>query len=159
MAQELSRGYPAALDDGGPDEARLLREARRQPEAFAPLYARYFPRVYAYCLRRVGRPEDAEDLASAVFSRALAGVGGYRGGSVPAWLFTTAHYAVANHLCGRRPHLSLETTMLIQPDALSQPGDDAAEELLRAEERDRLARLIADLPEEQREILSLKVAG
>jgi RNA polymerase sigma-70 factor (ECF subfamily) len=159
MAQELSSGVPVTLGEDGADEARLLREAQARPEAFAPLYARYFPRVYAYCLRRVGGPEDAEDLTSAVFSRALTGLGGYRGGSVPAWLFTIAHNAVANHLRGRRPHLSLETTMLTGPDAATARGEDTVERLVRAEEHARLARLIAELPEEQREILSLKVAG
>jgi hypothetical protein len=57
--------------------------------------------VYHYCLRRVHRPEDAEDLAGLVFIRALAGLREYRGGSFAAWLFRIAHNAAANGLAAR----------------------------------------------------------
>lgn len=67
--------------------AQTVERARANPAAFEPLYAEYFPRIYRYCLRRVSCPQEAEDLTSLVFTRALANLSNYRGGSFVAWLF------------------------------------------------------------------------
>jgi RNA polymerase sigma-70 factor (ECF subfamily) len=77
------------------EEGSILAQARSDPAGFAPIYERYFPRVYQYCLRRVQQPLDAEDLAGLVFIRAMAGLREYRGGSVAAWLFRIAPNAAA----------------------------------------------------------------
>ena len=135
------------------EETRLLLLARDRPAAFAPLYERYFPRIYAYCLRRVGSKEEAEDLTSLVFTRALIGIRSYRGGSVVAWLFRIAHNAVANHLRDRHAQLPLETAFL------PSNGEDLSDSIVRAEEQKHLARLLAALPDEQREILVLRLVG
>jgi RNA polymerase sigma-70 factor (ECF subfamily) len=142
-----------APDRQAEEEARLLMLARDKPTAFAPLYERYFPRIYAYCLRRVGSTEEAEDLTSLIFTRALTGIRSYRGGSVVAWLFRIAHNAVANHLRDRRPQLPLDTA------AHPLSGEDLSEGLVRAEEQLHLARLLAALPTEQREIVLLRLVG
>src|SRR5690349_8000237 len=40
--------------------------------AFEDLYRRYFQRVYRYCLKRVGDPIEAEELAQETFVRAYS---------------------------------------------------------------------------------------
>jgi RNA polymerase sigma-70 factor (ECF subfamily) len=155
----MTRRWAAASDDQAAEEARILARAREAPADFAPLYERYFPRIYAYCLRRVGTAEEAEDLTSAVFTRALTGLGGYRGGSVAAWLFRIAHNAVANHHRDRRPPLPLDPAAVAGAQLSGASGDPTLERLVRDEEHERIARLIAALPDEQRELLALKVAG
>lgn len=147
----------ARADEDADEEARVVAAARADPAAFAPLYERYFPRVYAYCLRRVGSGEEAEDLTSLVFTRALTGLGGYRGGSVAAWLFRIAHNAVANHLRDRRPQRSLDDPA--PGNVPVAPDEPLLDGLVRAEERERVARLLAALPGEQRELLALRIAG
>jgi hypothetical protein len=52
------------LDDTVRDEATIMAAARDDLDQFSPLYDVYFPRVYAYCMRRVSTPEEAEDLTS-----------------------------------------------------------------------------------------------
>lgn len=151
--QKLMHRESDAPDGQAHEEARLLLLARDEPTAFAPLYERYFPRIYTYCLRRVGSNEEAEDLTSLVFTRALTNIGSYRGGSVVAWLFRIAHNAVANHLRDRRPQLSLDTA------AHPLSSNDLSDGLVRAEERRQLARLLAALPNEQREIVLLRLLG
>lgn len=134
--------------------AQTVERACANPAAFEPLYAEYFPRIYRYCLRRVSCPQEAEDLTSLVFTRALASLSTFRGSSFAAWLFRIAHNAVANHLRSRRPAIPLEGIAEI-----SESGDEMLERLMNAEEREAVARLIAALPEEQRELLALKVTG
>lgn len=134
--------------------AQTVERARANPAAFEPLYAEYFPRIYRYCLRRVSCPQEAEDLTSLVFTRALANLSNYRGGSFVAWLFRIAHNAVANHLRSRHHTIPLEDAAEI-----SESGDEMLGRLIDAEERQRLARLIAALPDESRELLALRIAG
>lgn len=138
-------------------EAEIIARARADPEDFAPLYERYFARVYAYCLRRVESSPEAEDLCSLIFTRALTGLGSYRGGSAAAWLFRIAHNTVANHYRDRKPAISLDREELPEAVEPSEP-DVALDGLLRAEERERIRRLVAALPYERRELLELMMA-
>jgi RNA polymerase sigma-70 factor (ECF subfamily) len=148
----------AALDEIAADEARMLERARVDVAHFSPVYERYFPRIYNYCLRRVGHAQNAEDLTSLVFTNALTGLHGYRGGSVAAWLFRIAHNTVANHMrASRRQVTPVAPTSALE--AIPEEGEDALALVLWAEERERITRLIATLPDEQRELLALRIAG
>jgi RNA polymerase sigma-70 factor (ECF subfamily) len=142
-----------SIPRGSGAEARLLHSARANPAAFASIYERYLPRVYRYCLRRLDTREAAEDATAVVFTRALAGLDGYRGGSVAAWLFRIAHRTVANELRARRPAHSLETASPIASEL------NVLDRVVRAEELQRVARALATLPAAQRELLALKAAG
>jgi RNA polymerase sigma-70 factor, ECF subfamily len=137
------------------DEIRLMQAARADMTRFAPLYERYFPRIYTYCLRRVENEEAAEDLTSAIFTYALQGIHSYSGGSVAAWLFRIAHNAVANHYRSRRPSVRFEDSEMDFADEQSE----MAEAVMKAEQHETLAELINQLPDEQRELLALKIAG
>jgi RNA polymerase sigma-70 factor (ECF subfamily) len=141
--------------EGSYDDTRILLAARAELAQFVPLYERYFPRIYGYCLRRVENAEAAEDLTSLIFTRALTSVHEYKGGSVPAWLFRIAHNAVANHYRSRRPHVSLERSELDLEDESEAP----TERLEQAEQRRAIRGLVAALPDDQQELLALKLAG
>lgn len=138
-----------------PDESELLLAARQDLSLFAPIYERYFQRIYLYCLRRVSNPQEAEDLASQTFTRALKGLQGYRGGSVPAWLFRIAHNAVANHLRGRQIQVSIEDAELDFASDAQTPID----RLIQHEETEYLRELVDQLPDEQKNLLILKMVG
>lgn len=142
------------------EERQILERARLELSAFSPLYQAYCQRIYAYCLRRVSQPEEAEDLTSLVFTRALAGLNGYRGGSVAAWLFQIAHNTVVNHLRDHPSQVSfdkLDDRFAI--GRLVESGEKPLENLLNQEKHQRLHGLIALLSDEQRELLALSVAG
>jgi RNA polymerase sigma-70 factor (ECF subfamily) len=136
-----------------------MEAAKADPARFAPLYERYYARVYDYCLRRVRSREEAEDLASVVFTLALAGGRDFRGRSVAAWIFRITHHAVANHLRDRRAHASLDRPPVDLAAEGAAPEEATIEHMVAAEERGRVARLIAALPEDERALLALKVAG
>ncbi len=147
-------GLPG-LRETQPNDANILLAARADLTQFAPLYERYFPRVYAYCLRRVEHAEAAEDLTSLIFTRALTHLHEYRGGSAAAWLFRIAHNAVANHYRDRRAHVSLERSALELADESGAPGEG----IEQAEQQQAMRDLMAGLPDDQRELLALKLAG
>jgi RNA polymerase sigma factor (sigma-70 family) len=75
-----------------PDEdAALIREAQRNPQAFQPLYERWVVPVYRYLISRTGNEPDAEELTARVFLAALQALPRYRhNGRFAGWLFTIA---------------------------------------------------------------------
>lgn len=151
MNQVTATRVPVDESDG--EISRIIVQARTRPAAFRPLYVEFFPRIYRYCLRRVSVPQEAEDLTSHIFTQALTGLAGFRGGSFAAWLFRIAHNAVANHLRDRRMSIPWDETVELPVE------DEMLGRLIDAEERTRLARLIATLPDSERELLALKIAG
>lgn len=151
----LQRDRAAAYTDDSDEEIQLVRWARNDLAYFGPLYERYAPRIYHYCLRRVGRTEEAEDLTSTIFTHALNGLKKYRGGSFAAWLFRIAHNTVMSHFRSRRT----EQPIPVASSPQITPGERAIENLIRAEERRWVLALIAALPDDQQELLALKVDG
>jgi RNA polymerase sigma-70 factor (ECF subfamily) len=135
---------PPAQDE----EARLMQRAAHQPHLFAPIYERYFARVYGFCLRRVESEQDAEDLCSQVFARALSGLHTYRGGEVAPWLFAIARNVLIDHYRRRRATVPLDDQFSDDDTAIARADDDLT-----------LHSLLARLPDAQRELLALLIDG
>jgi RNA polymerase sigma-70 factor (ECF subfamily) len=136
------------------DEAALMRAARDDISHFEPLYRVYFPRVYAYCLGRVGTPEEAEDLTSLIFTEVLNGLSRYRGGLVSAWIFRIARNILADYYQQRR-----RTPQPLDIDTFDMADESLSpvERVMQSERREMLAELIATLPEREQEVLALKI--
>lgn len=136
------------------DERLLIEAAKGDPSRFAELYESNFDRVYAFVARRVRNRSEAEDVTSEVFQRALSGIGRFewRGAPFAAWLFRIAANTITN--LGERA--ARERLAPADPD----PGDAGApvESLEASEERENLARLVSDLPEDQRRVIVLRFA-
>ena len=79
---------PAELDG----ERELVERAKRDSQAFALLYRRYYPAIVGYVYRRVGDRHTAEDLVAEVFLTALRYLPRYRYRGVPvrAWFYRIA---------------------------------------------------------------------
>ena len=63
-------------DGLAPDAERLAVDRARlgDQEALGVLYDAYLPRLYRYCLSRVGNETDAEDLAEEIFLKVLGAI-------------------------------------------------------------------------------------
>ncbi len=81
------------------DEREFVERARHDADAFAELYRRHVGAIYGFIYRRTGSREVAEDLTSATFERALAGIDRFRWtpGGVAPWLFRIATNLVIDH--------------------------------------------------------------
>ena len=107
----------------------------------------HLPRLRRYARALTGDVNRADDLVQDTLERALAKLDLWQPGSdLRAWLFTLMHNLFVNQIRVRRP---LETVM---EDALDEPVSGGQMEALAA--RDIHAAL-AQLPEEQREVLLL----
>ncbi|MFN8593814.1 MAG: sigma-70 family RNA polymerase sigma factor [Thermomicrobiales bacterium] len=141
-------------------EALLIARAQRDPTAFAPLYESYFDAVYRYCHARLGDAHAAEDAASTIFTRALIALPRFRpnerDGSFRSWLFTIAHNVVVNQYRDRHRH---PTAALSDAEALLDGAASPEEAALSAEMRRSLYDLLAQLTDEQRRVVELRLAG
>lgn len=137
------------------EDTILMLAAQRDPAHFARIYERYFQRIYAYCLRNVSSTHEAEDLASQVFVQAFRNLGYYRGGSVAAWLFRIAYGTVANFYRQSRPEVAFDDHLPEIVGEHSEPLD----RIVLTEMHQKLRGLIDTLPDDDRQLLALKIEG
>lgn len=71
------------------DRALVTRLKARSVDDWVELYSTYYEPLLRYSFLRLGSMEEAEDLASSVFTRALARIDNFRyeGSPVVGWLF------------------------------------------------------------------------
>ena len=74
------------------EEEFLILRSQADPEAFRPLYEKYFKRIFLFVLHRVGDKVLAADITSQVFLKALTNIKKFefRGLPFSAWLFRIA---------------------------------------------------------------------
>lgn len=140
----------------------MARYAAGDTEAFRTLYDRWEGRVFGFCLRFLGREAPAADAFQDTFRRLIEARREYEPrGRFRSWLFTLARRACIDQLRSSPDEqpLAANSDTLRRPgptgrraDVPRSPETDAEEEVSR---RDEIARLLAVLTEEQREVLLL----
>lgn len=109
------------------------------------------PRLYNYFRYRLGDESVAEDLTAVVLEKAWLKRHRYRRdrAAFSAWLFAIAKNEVVANLRKRRISI---------PISLAEPatGETAEHILEHAQDLQTLSQLLADLPERERELVSLK---
>jgi RNA polymerase sigma-70 factor, ECF subfamily len=147
----VARG-PRLKVPGKETEERLLVEAaQKDPTRFAELYEANFETVYAYIARRVYDRDQAEDLTSDVFHRALANLSRFEWRGVPfaAWLMKIAANVIADRLKRSAQEYGSHNVDFDADD----PADRGFEEI---EHRAQLFRLVAQLPVDQRRVVLMR---
>jgi len=128
---------------------------RGRKEAFAEMYDRHMPDIYRYITYRVGNPSLAEDLTADVFEKALRGIEGYRPDKAAprTWLTAIARNTVIDHFrkAGR-------IEVVREDDAPEEASEEPAveEQVAHLEEARQLRLCLADLPQLDQDIISLK---
>jgi len=109
------------------------------------------PRLYNYFRYRLGDEHVAEDLTSVVLEKAWVKRHRYRKdrAAFSTWLFAIAQNEVITYLRKRRITLPIS----MAEDVTGETAEAMAEQ---AQDLGRLSHLLADLPERERELVSLK---
>lgn len=140
------------------DEQLLVEAAQKDPACFAALYEAHFERVYAFIAVRVRNRDEAEDLTSEVFHKALAHLGTFewRGAPFAAWLYRIAANTVANHvgIAAREREVPAGG----DPPEVVVAASQLQPEIEEVERRARLFRLVKSLPPDQRRVVNLRFA-
>lgn len=135
----------------------IARAQAGDVSAFGELYALYAGPVLRYLYLRTREQELAQDLTQEVFIRVIKGIGGlqYRGEKLfLGWLYTIASNVLIGQARRRRAlatSLDASTTDLIDPRG--------QEEVASLFERMSLQHAIAQLTEDQQQVLLLKFFG
>ena len=87
-------------DSNAADEARLIAQARSDPDAFIQLYRRYYDAIFRYCAHRLFERQAAEDATSQVFLKAVEHFDRFKGDAphFRGWLYRIAGNVASDHL-------------------------------------------------------------
>lgn len=124
-------------------------------QEFQVFYQENLGLIYRYVYSKVGNRQEAEDLTSQIFLKALRDVDTGRGAqSIQKWLFQVARTTLADYW---RVYYKVATNSL---DALLEMGWEGPleEELTMPSlaEAERVQRILAALPEHYREVLNCR---
>ncbi len=135
-----TKGYPAV--DQGPQGRKAL--------TFQEVYETYVEAVYRFIYSHVGNREDAEDITSQVFLKALKSLDLSRPEpSIARWLYQTASTTIADYW---RQFYKLPVTDLADDQADNHSPYDAP----HGEDVERARSILARLPENYRKVLELR---
>lgn len=134
------------------EESALIARCRQgDSQAFGIVYDRYVKKIYDFVFFKTMHKETAEDLTSLVFAKALAGVDGFTGGSVSAWLYRIARNAVIDH------YRTTKTTVDIADVWDLSDGTELELETDLKRQLDDVKAYLRTLAPEQRDIVIMRV--
>lgn len=135
-------------------------ESERWVEAFELMVRSFQDDIYRYCFKRLG-PEDAADVAQEVFLAAWKGWPRIRlkhgADSIAPWLYAIARYKVLDEIA-RRSAERKGLPGFSSPEE-EEPPDPQTVETDTILNRMDLGRALAQLPENDREVLLLYSVG
>jgi RNA polymerase sigma-70 factor (ECF subfamily) len=138
---------------GRKSDEQLIHSAIEGSEgAWLSLVKRYEKRLYNHALRMVGNPDDAMDLLQDVLMSIYRNLGNFRGDApFAAWAFRIATFRCTDHLRRRRYNVS-------EFEELPDPGTDSnpANRFESARSNTEIVRMLASMPNEQRQVIELK---
>ncbi len=86
------------------DRQRVARVLAGDEASFDEIYREYFPRIYSFCLKRVGDRAEAEDLTQETFVQLFRSLPSFEGrSSLMTWSFGIAHNVCSRYFrhCSR----------------------------------------------------------
>jgi len=139
-------------------QAHALASAGRNAvdvQKFETFYQEHLNLIYRYVYSKVGNREEAEDLTSQIFIKALRGIDHERGTqSIQKWLFQVARTTIADYW---RAHYRMTTSSL---EELLEAGWEgpAEEDLMVASSKpeERVRGILKALPEHYQEVLTCR---
>jgi RNA polymerase sigma-70 factor (ECF subfamily) len=147
------------MDYSSLDDATLIELiAGARAEALSELYDRYSRLVFSLAINSVGDYHTAEEITQDVFVRVWERAASYRAerAKVSTWLTSIARHRAIDQLRrrGARPEQRTVPWAEVAPEALTA-DDDPQEATQLAMERQWVRSALAQLPEEQRQVLAL----
>lgn len=134
------------------NEKNLIEEARTNPEAFGVLFERYYSKIFKYAMRTVGNRQDAEDITSQTFEKAIKHMGQYdiQRGSFATWLYRIAFNTVMDYYRERGK------VKMVVDDVDESELPDLASDADRIDSYVTLMNSIRKLPHAYQAVLTLK---
>jgi RNA polymerase sigma-70 factor, ECF subfamily len=122
------------------------------PQLAEELFHEHHRRIYLYCLRQLGSPEEADDAVQATYLNACRSLmDGFEPEAAQAWLFKVAH-----NVCLTRQRSSYRRARVERPHDLQAVQDTIAAPETSGDELFGLDDALAGLPDQQRRAILLR---
>lgn len=148
-----------------PDESLMLRYQQGERTAFSQLVRRHQGPLFNFALRQVRSPQVAEEVVQETFVRVVQNVGDFKHEA----RFTTWVYTITRNLCidhlrkgALRKHPSLDERKGEEGDGptlgerTADPRASVEREATGTELKERIARAVDQLPDDQREVFLMR---
>ena len=139
------------------DEDLMLAYAAGDVPAFEQIYSRHRGKLFHYLLRQLRDPALADEIFQDVWQRVIAARAAWKPeAGFATWLYTIAHHRLGDHWRSlrHRPRAPADaderTARLADPDTPERVWSEF-------ERRRQLQLALDDLPQEQREVLLLRL--
>ncbi len=148
------------------EEKKLVAQARRDPEVFGVLFDHYYPRILSYAVRRLGNVQNAEDVTSVVFFKAMDKLWQFqwRDVSFSAWLYAIANNEIRQFFRSTQRRVFSLDQMMEERGLEWESSTDVFQELKEAqtavEQHEQFLKVHAvllTLPFKYQEVLTLKL--
>jgi len=110
------------------EEKLLIAQAQSNSKDFEPLYNQNFEKIFRFVYQRVETKDEASDITSQVFLKALLNLKKFKYKSIPfsAWLFRIAISEISNYYSksGKNRTVNVETNQLNNFFDSSEPSLD-----------------------------------
>lgn len=137
------------------DKQELIERAKTDDAAFSVLYEIYFPKIYGYVMKRVGKKEETEDIVSQTFLKMVEKLPAFQSGkgSFKSWIYTIATNIMFDYFrkLRKRREESIEEHLEI-PSTHLNPHQQS----LQLEEQKKVFHTLSLIPEKYQKLLHLK---
>ncbi len=135
------------------EEQSWIRRAQKDPEKFGPLYQKYHEQIFRYIYQRMDDREQALDITSQVFMKALKNINKfeYRGLPLSSWLYRIAKSELYQAF---RDQKALRTVNIETVHLSSMVLEIEEDE--NTENRDKLFKMLKKLNEKDLQLIELR---
>ena len=140
------------------DDELVQSFLKGEESAFNELYRAYEKPLYSFILRYAGNRNTAEDLVQQVWMKVIKALPKYDERSkFGSWLFSIAHHSCIDAVRKKSPAAAADFDEVPLMEKLPGERPNPEEELIRLEERGLLEKAIQQLPDEQKEVLLMRI--
>ena len=135
-------------------EEEVIQKARKDPQAFRPVYENYYKKIFLFVLHRVGDKEISADITSQVFLKALVSLGKYKFRGLP---FSSWLYRIAVNECNSYFRKNQRARLVILEDVhVENLYDEMFGESVEEELRRKLPSILEKLKPAELQIIELR---
>ncbi len=139
------------------NDSEQIAKAKKNRDAFGPLYEKYFERVFLYIFKKLGDEDTTGDVCQLVFLKAMMNIQKYEDRGVPfgAWLFRIASNEVNMYYrkSSKTHVVEIEESGLINMMGEMEVSGDKAHEI---ELQEKLIKVLNAIKPEHAELIDLR---
>lgn len=135
------------------EELAVISRAQKDPESFGPLYKKYHEQIFRYVYQRMDDEEQAFDVTSQVFIKAMNNLHKYEYRGVPfsSWLYRIAKSELYQSFRDRKARRTVNVESMHMFEMIEEFEEDDS-----AENKQRLVKVLRTLKEDDLQLIELR---